>query len=174
MFEKFFQEYHTLPPECQFVWILIRSDFLFLKAALIVVNLSAKIRQYQSDGSCEYPPVYDSIFVIGIKLYTCKWRLLVAFASNLIQIWRKKCRAWSESKLFDILIDFLKDFFKKLILKKNQQTTKKHAKLPSMQRFERLMKILHFKNILIWGCDFAWLRIASQDCSRWQIFLHPS
>ena len=29
---------------------------------------------------------------------------------------------------------FLKDFSKKLILKKNPQMTKKHAKLPSMQR----------------------------------------
>ena len=29
---------------------------------------------------------------------------------------------------------FLKDFLEKLILKKNPQTTKKHTKLPSMQR----------------------------------------
>ena len=42
-----------------------------------------------------------------------------------------KCRACSGSKLFDTLVVFLEFFSKKIILKKNQQTTKKHAKLPS-------------------------------------------
>ena len=40
----------------------------------------------------------------------------------------KKCQAWSGSQLFDTLMVFLKDFFEKLILKRNPQTTKKHAK----------------------------------------------
>ena len=39
----------------------------------------------------------------------------------------------SGSKLFDTLMVFLKEFLKKLILKKNQQTTKKHKKSPSRQ-----------------------------------------
>ena len=42
-------------------------------------------------------------------------------------------RAWSGSKLFDILIVFLKEFFWKINFEKNQQMTKKHEKLPSMQ-----------------------------------------
>ena len=44
------------------------------------------------------------------------------------------CRAWSGSKLFDTLLTFLKEFFEKVDFEKNQQTTKKHEKLPSMQR----------------------------------------
>ena len=37
--------------------------------------------------------------------------------------------------MFDTLMVILKDFFEKVNLKKkNPQTTKKHAKLPSMQR----------------------------------------
>ena len=42
-------------------------------------------------------------------------------------------RAWSGSKLFDILMVFLKEFFQKVNFEKNQQTTKKREKLPSMQ-----------------------------------------
>ena len=37
-------------------------------------------------------------------------------------------------QLFDSLMVFLIEILKKLILKKNQQTKKKHAKLPSRQR----------------------------------------
>ena len=44
-----------------------------------------------------------------------------------------KCRAWSGSKLFDMLTVFLKEFFEKVDFKKNQQTAKNHAKFPSMQ-----------------------------------------
>ena len=36
-------------------------------------------------------------------------------------------------KLFDILMVYLKEVFKKVNFEKNQQTTKKHEKLPSMQ-----------------------------------------
>ena len=42
-------------------------------------------------------------------------------------------RAWSGSKLFDILMVFLKEFFQKVHFEKNQQTTKNHEKLPSRQ-----------------------------------------
>ena len=35
--------------------------------------------------------------------------------------------------LFDILMVFLKEFFQKVNFEKNQQTTKKHEKLPSRQ-----------------------------------------
>ena len=51
-----------------------------------------------------------------------------------------KRRAWSGSKLFDTLANGFKInclsrkiFLKKLVLKNNQQTTKKYANLPSMQ-----------------------------------------
>ena len=37
-------------------------------------------------------------------------------------------------KLFDILMVLLKEFFEKVDFEKNQQTTKKSEKLPSMQR----------------------------------------
>ena len=37
-------------------------------------------------------------------------------------------------KLFDTLLVFLKEFFEKVDFEKNQQTTKKHAKLPRRQR----------------------------------------
>ena len=43
-----------------------------------------------------------------------------------------KCRAWSGSKLFDTLMVFLKEFFEKEDFEKNQKTTQKHTKLPSM------------------------------------------
>ena len=43
-----------------------------------------------------------------------------------------KCRACSGSKLFDTLLVFLNFFLEKLILKKNQQTTKKHDCYASM------------------------------------------
>ena len=45
-----------------------------------------------------------------------------------------KCWAQFGSNLFDTLKVFLKEFSKKLILKKNQLTTKKYAKFPSRQR----------------------------------------
>ena len=35
---------------------------------------------------------------------------------------------------------FQKEFFKKMILKKNQQTIKKHAKFPRRQRVEGFFK----------------------------------
>ena len=35
--------------------------------------------------------------------------------------------------MFDALMVFLKEFSEKVYFEKNQQTTKKHAKLPSMQ-----------------------------------------
>ena len=43
-------------------------------------------------------------------------------------------RAGSGFKLFDILVVFLKEFLEKVYFEKNQQTTKKHEKLASMQR----------------------------------------
>ena len=44
-----------------------------------------------------------------------------------------KRRAWSGSKLYDTLMIFLKDFIEKVDFEKNQQTIKKHEKLPSRQ-----------------------------------------
>ena len=44
----------------------------------------------------------------------------------------------SGSKLFDTLMVFLKEFFEKVDFEKNQQTTKKHEKLPRRQRVKRV------------------------------------
>ena len=41
-----------------------------------------------------------------------------------------KCRAWPGSKLFDTLMVFLKEFYEKVEIEKNQQKTKKPEKLP--------------------------------------------
>ena len=38
------------------------------------------------------------------------------------------------AKLFDILMVFLKEFFEKFALEKNQQPTKKHEQFPKGQR----------------------------------------
>ena len=44
-------------------------------------------------------------------------------------------------KLFDILILFLKEFFEKVNFERSQQMTKKHAKLPGVQRVISLLVI---------------------------------
>ena len=49
-----------------------------------------------------------------------------------------ECWARSGSKLFDTLMVFLKEVLEKLDFKKNQQTTKKHAKLPGRQRVNKV------------------------------------
>ena len=46
---------------------------------------------------------------------------------------RQGSRAGSGSKLFDTLMVYLKEFFQNVNFEKNQQTIKKHEKLPSMQ-----------------------------------------
>ena len=50
------------------------------------------------------------------------------------------CQAGSRSKLFDTLMVFLKEFFKKVdFFKKKKKTTKKHAKLPCRQSVNSLL-----------------------------------
>ena len=86
---------------------------------------------------------YDRFISVVGKL-PVKWTsLLVSSADDLCkQIGPRsgptKCRAWSWSKLFDTLMVFLKEFFEKVQIEKNQQTTKKHEKLPSRQRVEQI------------------------------------
>ena len=58
--------------------------------------------------------------------------LLVLSADNLCKQFGPrssptKHRVWSGSKLFDTLMVFLKEFFKKVNFEKNKQTTKKHV-----------------------------------------------
>ena len=65
--------------------------------------------------------------------------LLVSSADNLCKQFGPrsgptKCRAWSGSKLFDILKCIPERFFPKSWFEKNQQTTKKNAILPRRQR----------------------------------------
>ena len=59
---------------------------------------------------------------------------LITFANSWNRSGPTICQAWSGSKLFDTLMVFLKEFVRKKWLK-NQQTIKKHATLPSRQRF---------------------------------------
>ena len=59
-------------------------------------------------------------------------RLLITFA-NILDPDQDRQNG-SGSKPFDNLMLFLKDFFKKLILKKVSRRQQKHEKLPSMQR----------------------------------------
>ena len=55
------------------------------------------------------------------------------------------CWAWSKSKLFDTLMVFLKEFFKKVDSEKNQQTTNIHIHFPSC----KVLSILIMHNILL-------------------------
>ena len=43
----------------------------------------------------------------------------------------------ARSNLFDTLMVFMKEFFEKADFEKNQQTTKKHEKFPSMQKVKK-------------------------------------
>ena len=72
----------------------------------------------------------------GLTLY-----LLVPSADSLCKQFgpksgptKTKCRAWSGSKLFDLLMVFLKEFCEKVDFEKNRQMTKKRENFPSMQR----------------------------------------
>ena len=49
-----------------------------------------------------------------------------------------KCRAWSGSKLFDILKVILKEFFEKDDFEKNQQMTKNMKNYPSCKELTHL------------------------------------
>ena len=53
-----------------------------------------------------------------------------------------ECSDWAESKLFEFLKIFLKEFFEKSNAEKYLQTTKNHEKLPSMQLINQLVKVL--------------------------------
>ena len=55
-----------------------------------------------------------------------------------------KCRSCSGPKLFDSLIVFLKEFLKKIILKKVSRQQQKHEKLPSLQN-SFIMRWQHFE-----------------------------
>ena len=70
-------------------------------------------------------------FLIGAMIYikTTTLYLQVSSADNLCKQFGPrsgptKHRAWSESKLFDTLVVFLKVFFEKVDFEKDQQTTK--------------------------------------------------
>ena len=57
----------------------------------------------------------------------------------LVRIYNK-CRAWSESKLFDTMMVFLKEFFEKVDFeKKNQQTAKTLQNYPVYKLFNDLI-----------------------------------
>ena len=91
---------------------------------------------------------------------------------------------------FDTLMVFLKDFFEKVNLKKKKKTqmTKKHAKLPSMQRVksyqdneEKIMKGSTQWSIVVisWNPPLAglelvtaWSKVRSANSSAMQTLLH--
>ena len=71
------------------------------------------------------------LFSQGVDMLTLC--LPVTFAVNLGKQFGPRSgptnrRAWSGSKLFDILMAYLKEFFQKVNFEKNQQTTKKYKK----------------------------------------------
>ena len=75
----------------------------------------------------------------GLVIETLTLYLLVLSADNLCKQFGPRsdptsCRSGYDSKLFDIMKVLLKEFFAKVDFEKNQQTTKKHAKLPSRHR----------------------------------------
>ena len=77
--------------------------------------------------------LYRGMLVLGLTL--C---LPVSSADSLGKQFgprsdRMNCRAWSGSKLYDILMVFLKEFFQNVNFEKKQQTTKKRENLHSMQ-----------------------------------------
>ena len=50
-----------------------------------------------------------------------------------------ECRAWSWSKMFDTLMVFLIEIFKKVDFEKDHQTTKKNAKFPRTEEAELII-----------------------------------
>ena len=60
-----------------------------------------------------------------------------------------KSRAWSGSNLFDTQMVFLKEFFEKVDFEKNQQTTKKHEKLPMMGRVKTSAMVATDKDFVL-------------------------
>ena len=66
------------------------------------------------------------------------YRLLITFANNFDPDQaRKKCRAWSGSKLFDTLMVFLKEFFEKVNLKKIHRQQKSMQNYPACKELSK-------------------------------------
>ena len=115
--------------------VLTYTHFFIVKAAqlpplLVLFTLILTVK------TAQLPPLW--------VLNLC---LLVSSADNLCKQFGPrsgltKRRAWSGSNLFDTQMVFLNEFFKNKWFWKNQQTTKKHAKLPP--RGQRVN--LHFEN----------------------------
>ena len=76
--------------------------------------------------------------------------LLLSSANNLC----KQFGPRSGSILFDTLMVFMKEFFKKVDFEKNHKKTKKHEKLPSKQRVNRF-KINNCPNIYMYEYIFS-------------------
>ena len=58
--------------------------------------------------------------------------------------------------MFDILMVFLKEFFQKVNFEKNQQTTNKHEKLPSMQWVKLIGIVMTFLASLLLELADQW------------------
>ena len=81
------------------------------------------------EGPVDGVGLSDHINPIHIRLFSaCKCRLLLTYGNSL-DPYQAQHNVWSGSKLFDMLMEFLKEFFKKNIdLDINQQKKKRHKK----------------------------------------------
>ena len=91
--------------------------------------------EVKSSGFCCEPYTFMLPLFTEVRLTLC---LPLSSADNLGKQFGPRSgptihRACSGSKLFDIPMVFLKEFFPKNHFEKNQQTTKKYEKLPGRQ-----------------------------------------
>ena len=87
-----------------------------------------------------------------------------------------KCWARSGSKLFDTQNIFLKEFFEKVDFEKNQQTAKKHTKLPSRQRvsfiFDQYQNLMNVEFTITYGMwEFQGCSVFYLNLCIWDIFM---
>ena len=115
------------------LWVLIR---------IVWIGSFEHPKQCQKWWIRKYSPFYTFTFahwvntlLTNLVVTLC---LLVSSADNLCKQFGTRSRpteplVWPGTKCLTLWWYSWKNFSKKLILKKNQQTTKKHAKLPSRQ-----------------------------------------
>ena len=123
--------FHLIACPCLNCYIKPINHKLLLDGVLTTLHATLKLSIYP------YFVIKNAICLLCLVAYSNALQsrcLLVPSAGNFRKQFEPrsgptKCRAWSGSKLFDTLMVFLKISFEK-----NQQTTKKHAKLPSRQR----------------------------------------
>ena len=94
------------------------------------------------------------------------------FLSSAVNLWKQFAarsdliahQAWSGPKLFETLMVFLKDFWKKMILKKNQQTTFVEMFIPGVQYWQDQWHLLSSAVNL---CKQFGTRSGLMECQAW-------